>query len=425
MKLAVFTNTYLPHVGGVANSVGTLVEGMRARGHRCLVVAPDFPEQPETETDVLRIPSIRNFNGTDFSYRLPSGNRIGEAIKAFQPDIIHSHHPFLLGDAAMRMANQWNVPLVFTHHTRYEDYVHYVLEDSDYLERLAIELATEYANLCDRVIAPSGSISSLIRKRGVKTPIKAIPTGIDTGRFTHGSTGEARESLGIPREAFVIGHVGRLAEEKNLTFLVDAACRFLKEHDEAAFLLVGSGDLEKTITEKVAQAGLSERVHRAGKLKGEDLVNAYRAMDVFIFSSKSETQGMVLAEAMATGVPVVALDASGVRDIVEDGSNGRLLTEDAEPSAFAAAIGEVWTMREKGTEALQKALSETAHAFSSKVCLDAVEGLYTELLRELEGNRDDNGWDRFVNRVEAEWEIALGRARAVGAAFRTDDSGIL
>jgi len=421
MKLAVFTNTYLPHVGGVANSVGALVEGMRDRGHRCLVIAPDFPDQPEKETDVVRIPSIRNFNGTDFSYRLPSGNRIGEAIKDFQPDLIHSHHPFLLGDAAMRMANQWSVPLVFTHHTRYEDYVHYVLEDSDYLERLAMELATEYANLCDAVIAPSGSIAGLIRERGVETPVSVIPTGIDTKRFTAGPAAEARKQLGIPAGAFVIGHVGRLAEEKNLTYLVEAACRFLKDNSEAAFLLVGSGDLEEAITEKVAKAGLRDRVHRAGKLKGEALVEAYRAMDAFIFSSKSETQGMVLAEAMAVGVPVVALNASGVRDIVEDGSNGRLLDDDAEPAAFADALGEVRDWLKDRPDALQEVLVKTAHAFSAEVCLDAVESLYRELHREMEGKRFDNGWDRFVHRVEAEWEIALGRARAVGAAFKSGD----
>ncbi|MFO7726401.1 MAG: glycosyltransferase [Oceanipulchritudo sp.] len=419
MKLAVFTNTYLPHVGGVANSVGALVEGMRERGHRCLVIAPDFPDQPEEEKDVIRIPSIRNFNGTDFSYRLPSGNRIGEAIKDFQPDIIHSHHPFLLGDAAMRMANQWSVPLVFTHHTRYEDYVHYVLEDSDYLERLAIELASEYANLCDRVIAPSGSIAGLIRERGVKTPVSVIPTGIDTKTFTSGSSTEARKQLGIPAGAFVIGHVGRLAEEKNLTFLVEAACHFLRENADAVFLLVGSGDLEEAIAETVEEAGLTDRVHRAGKLKGEALVDAYRAMDVFIFSSKSETQGMVLAEAMAAGVPVAALDASGVRDIVEDGSNGRLLEDDIGPEGFARGIGDVRNWLQDRPEALQKALAETARAFSSEVCMDALDSLYGKLHREMGGKRSASGWDRFINRVEAEWEITIGRARAVGAAFKT------
>jgi glycosyltransferase involved in cell wall biosynthesis len=417
MKIAIFTNTYTPHVGGVAKSVSSLVAGMRARGHDCLVIAPEFEDQPADEQSVVRIPSIQNFNGTDFSFKLPSGNRIGEAIKAFKPEVIHSHHPFLLGDAAMRMAHQWGVPLVFTHHTLYENYVHYVLEDSKYLKRLAIVLATEYANLCDRVIAPSGSIKNLITQRGVKTPVEAIPTGIDHERFRSGDGAKVRKKLGIGEKEFVLGHVGRLANEKNLGFLTKAALKYLEREDDALFLVVGEGECLEDIKKSARERGLADRLRFLGKLTSDDLVNAYHAMDLFVFSSKSETQGMVLAEAMAAGKPVIALDASGARDIIEDGVNGRLLSENSDPAAFARGIAELRKDAESRRGEVSAALEKTAARFSATACLDRVEALYRELVAEDTAAPDLKAWERFSNRIEAEWDIAVGKARAIGAAF--------
>jgi glycosyltransferase involved in cell wall biosynthesis len=418
MKIALFTNTFTPHVGGVANSVAALVKGMRERGHQCLVVAPEFDDQPEEEQEVLRVPSIRNFNGTDFSFRLPSGTLIGDAVKDFGPDLIHSHHPFLLGDAAMRLAHQWDLPLVFTHHTRYENYVHYVLRESEWLERLAIELATEYANLCDQVIAPSESIAVLLRERGVETAIDAIPTGIDPDRFGEGCRADGRREFDLAEGDFVVGHIGRLAEEKNLPFLTGAICHYLADTPDARFLLVGEGDASAGIREMVEQRGLTDRVRLGGKLKGRKLVDAYHAMDVFAFASQSETQGMVLAEAMAAGVPVVALDASGSRDIVRDGQNGALLDADASARDFAAAIAELRKRREADPQCFSEPLAEAARRFSVDNCLDRMEAVYRRLV-EADTRKDDlPGWTRFMSRMEAEWDLATSRARAVGAAFK-------
>ena len=142
MKIAMFTNTYLPHVGGVARSVKTLEDGCRARGHRVKVIAPDF-DGAEKSPDVLRVPAIQHFNGSDFCVRLPVPNIIREFVEEFKPDIIHSHHPFLLGDAALREARKLHVPILFTHHTLYERYTHYMPLDSPALKRVAIQMATE------------------------------------------------------------------------------------------------------------------------------------------------------------------------------------------------------------------------------------------------------------------------------------------
>jgi len=421
MKIAVFTNTFTPHVGGVAKSVASLVDRMREHGHRVLVVAPDFSDQPEQEQDVLRVPSIKNFNGSDFSFRLPSGNLIGETIKRFSPDVIHSHHPFLLGDAGLRLAHQWGVPLVFTHHTRYEDYVHYLVEDSEWIERLAVELATEYANLCDRIIAPSNSIEDLITERGVKSTVNVIPTGIDTDAFSAGNGVNARKQYGIDNDAFVIGHVGRLAPEKNLDFLFQAVLPFLKANPDSVFMVVGSGESRDSLARMADSKGLRDRVHFIGKLTRQSLVDAYHAFDVFAFSSHTETQGMVLAEAMAAGRPVVALEAPGVREILRHRENGIRLSPDATPEQFQEALGELRDLMADKAESVRASLRETAHAFSEKVCIGKMEETYETVVREKRRDKDMPTWTRFISRMEAEWDLALGRARAFGAAIRREE----
>jgi len=174
MNICMLTNTYLPHVGGVARSVSTFAEEFRKRGHNVLVVAPNFPGKKlprRAEAIVERVAAIQNFNGSDFAVRLPLAAALSDRIDAFRADIIHAHHPFLLGETALRLAANRNVPVVFTHHTRYEDYTHYVGKDSPTLRHAAINLSTEFANLCDGVIAPSESIARLIAKRGVEVPV--------------------------------------------------------------------------------------------------------------------------------------------------------------------------------------------------------------------------------------------------------------
>ncbi len=146
-----------------------LPQDLRELGHPVLVVAPTFPANmgPAEDRDrVLRVPAVQNFNGSDFSVRIPLPFIISQGIDDFNPDILHSHHPFLMGDTALRIARRRELPLVFTHHTLYERYTHYVPLDSKPLKEFVINLSTRYANFCDRVVAPSRSIARLIRRRG-------------------------------------------------------------------------------------------------------------------------------------------------------------------------------------------------------------------------------------------------------------------
>ena len=418
MNILIFTNTFIPHVGGVARSVEAFTEEYRTRGHRVLVVAPEFPDMPQDEVDVVRIPAIQNFNASDFSVVLPIHPQLSETIDAFRPDIVHSQHPFLLGMTAVRIARHRGLPLIFTHHTLYERYTHYVPGDSPALKRFAIELATRYANLADQVFAPSESIRDLLQQRGVTTPIAVVPTGVRLEHFAHGDGAAFRRQMGIPQDAFVVGHLGRLAPEKNLEFLAQTVADFVGSHPHAHFLVIGTGPSENSLREIFAGANLEARLHFAGILQQQALADALHAMDLFAFASTSETQGMVLTEAMAAGLPVVALDAPGAREVVRDQQNGRLLLE-ATPAAFSAALQWAAGLPPESMRDLRQDALDTAEAFSMPRSADKALACYAALNpgTAAESGADVSAWEEVMTATKTEWDILKSVASAGDAAL--------
>lgn len=424
MKICMMTNTFLPHVGGVARSVQSFSESFRRRKHEVLIVAPTFEGiervPARIERRVVRLPAIQQFNGSDFSVRLPLTWQMNPILNEFKPDIIHSHHPYLLGDSALRYAADKNAPVVFTHHTLHEEYTHYVPFDSPAFKQFVIELCTQYANLCDAVVAPSESIAQLIRARGVVTPIEIIPTGIDVNAFASGSRETFRETLGVGKKTFVVGHLGRLAPEKNLEYLGRAVAQFLKQTRDTRFLVIGDGPSAPMLKEMFARENLAERLLLPGKKTGRDLHDAYAAMDVFAFSSFSETQGMVLAEAMAAGLPVIALDAGGVREVVRHGKNGFLLPADTSDSVFAKQL-----LQLKKSEALRHRMTAaaklTAQDFSENVTARKALNLYENVLRRTRRARAQTEHETFgtlLKRLEVEWALIAQKAGAVLEAIK-------
>lgn len=419
MNIMMMTNTFTPHVGGVARSIESFVAQYRKCGHRVMVVAPEFDDAPEHETDVIRIPAVQNFNGSDFSVILPVPKFLTKIVDEFQPDVIHSHHPFLIGTTAVRVAHTHQLPLVFTNHTLYERYTHYVPGDSNAIKRFVIKLAASYANICDHVFAPSESIAKLLVEREVSVPISVVPTGVDLAQFAQGSGSGFRAAIGIDEDAFVIGHLGRLAKEKNLEYLAQAVSTYLREHRNAHFLVVGSGPYESVIREWFSKAGVEAQLHMIGALKQPLLCSAYRSMDVFAFSSTSETQGMVLAEAMAVGTPVVALDGPGVRDIVRDRHNGVLLSQQSSLEAFARALQWIRELPAQARTQMQAQAIQSAEAVSLQRTADNALQIYQQLQREeiVQRSEEYNVWRSITRMIEAEWGIFRNVAGAASAAF--------
>lgn len=425
MNICMMTNTYLPHVGGVARSTSTFAEEYRKLKHKVLVVAPEFEGPPLSKRAaaiVERVPAIQKFNGSDFSVRLPLATGLSDRLDAFRADIIHAHHPFLLGDTALRIGAKKNVPVIFTHHTRYEDYTHYVPFDSPTLKEIAINLSTEFANMCDGVIAPSQSIAKLIKKRGVKVPVAVVPTGIDVKSFANGNGPRFRKKYKISADAFVVGHVGRLAPEKNLGYLTRAVVQFLKSKPNARFLVVGGGPSEEEIKKICSDAGVGSQLIMAGKHMGRGLHDAYCAMDAFAFASFSETQGMVLAEAMAAGLPAVALNASGVREVICHEKNGFMLPARTPAQTFAkhlARLHDEPALRKKFIQAARV----TAEEFSQENCAKQALEFYGEIRAATRRERlmtTANPWGSLVDRVSVEWNLLAQKAQSVIAALSSD-----
>jgi 1,2-diacylglycerol 3-alpha-glucosyltransferase len=420
MKICMFTNTYLPHVGGVARSVSFFAQDLRRAGNDVLVIAPTFPDceaHDAKEPDVFRVPAIQQFNGSDFSVHIPSPFLVDEKMDAFEPQILHSHHPYLLGDTALRAARRRIIPLIFTHHTLYEEYTHYISNTPGKMKRFAAFLSTNYANLCDRVVAPSKSVEKLISDRGVTVPITEIPTGVDTAAFSEGDGAGFRKSHRIPSDAFVIGHLGRLAPEKNLAYLAAAVVRALDTHPHARFLVVGDGPSRKKILQTFDNAGLSDRLIMAGQMSGPDLMDAYHAMDLFAFASQSETQGMVLTEAMAAKVPVVALDAPGAREVVRDGENGRLLEDDTPEGEFAQALCEA-IAEPAASSKWPDGARDTAAAFGRERSAKKMLALYTDAIDARKENgayetQDLDAWDKFLLACRSEWDLIAQKTETV------------
>jgi 1,2-diacylglycerol 3-alpha-glucosyltransferase len=418
MNILMMTNTYLPHVGGVARSVSGFTKELRRLGHRVVVVAPEYDENPGDQEDIVRIPAIQHFNGSDFSAVLPIPGFLEAHLQNFQPDIVHSHHPFLIGSTAVRVATKHRAPLVYTQHTMFEQYTHYVPVDLPRIKQFVVNLCTGYANMAEQVIAPSESTARILRDRGVKRPIEVIPTGIHIDELEHGDGLAIRTSQNIPHEAFVVGHVGRLAPEKNLEFLSEAVAMLFKDEPEAHFLVVGYGPSEERMRDFFALRLLQNRVHFLGKQHGQQLADAYHAMDVFAFSSKSETQGLVLTEAMAAGVPAVALDAAGVRDVVRDEANGYLIF-DEQPAAFAQALKKMCRLPYRAKQDFSVEAKRTAGQYSMHDSASKMASVYEGILKShvADVHRDESLWAKSIEHLRTEGELLSNITSAIENAL--------
>jgi glycosyltransferase involved in cell wall biosynthesis len=417
------TNTFAPHVGGVARSVEAFARQYREKGHNVKVIAPEFPGMIANEKDVIRVPAYRRFNGSDFSVRLPIPIGLIDILTSFEPSVVHSHHPFMLGATAVRLAHHFKIPLIFTNHTMYEQYTHYVPGDSEAMKRFVIELSTGYANLCDHVIAPSESTAEVIQGRGVETPITVIPTGVQTEVFANGSGKRMRESMGIPENAFVVGHVGRLAPEKNLDFLARSVLGFIGDFENGHFLVAGEGPCTTSMQKIFDDAGLGGHLHFTGKVEGQQLIDSYKAMDLFVFASFTETQGMVLTEAMAAGVPVIAIDAPGAREVVIDHGNGFLLPTEDE-TTFTMAIRNYADMDETKRSKFINAALARADEFSIEACTDKALALYANVIEDGSSHLEieETPWENALDHLATEWRLLTNAADAAGVAMNLKPS---
>jgi glycosyltransferase involved in cell wall biosynthesis len=352
-RIAIFTNNFFPRLSGVSVAVSFLHTALKQQGYETMVVAPDYGYQRKVKgIEVFRVKSLYLI---PMRMALPltgyDEDAIRDVVGNWKPDLIHSNHPFLLGKAALELADEFHVPLVYTFHTLYEFFTHYFMLDTDTVRKAVREYVIRYTNHCDQVIAPTEPIRQYLLEIGVTAPVEAVPTGIDFSRFQKATPARVRglrRKYDLKRFETVLLFVGRISKEKNVQLCLSTLAELVKRGKNAALLLLGEGPEAGALQSQARELQLSDRLILGGFLDQDTLAAAYFLGDLFLFPSLSDTQGIVLYEAQAAGLPVVATDSMASRAAVRPGVNGFFAEDD--PMDFADKIEAVLASREKFRE---------------------------------------------------------------------------
>lgn len=377
MKIAMMTNNYKPFVAGVPVSIERLTISLRKLGHQIVVFAPSYDGQ-EPEPDVIRYGALLKGVAGGFSVPNSFDPGIERQFRKGKFDLIHVHHPMMIGRMARHLSAKYKVPLVYTYHTRYEQYLHYVGLSG--LKGIMPVYLRNCMRACDVVIAPTLQMKENLKELKVEAAVKVLPTGLPEDSFCPNQT-EAnrlrRELLGDSTYLFCT--VARLAKEKNLLFLLESLkIRKDVEGGDFKLALIGAGPEENHLKEQAKRMGLSREILFVGQIPNEQIKNYCLAADLFLFSSKSETQGIVLLEAMAAGTPVLAVSATGTEDVVISGENGYLTGDD--PGEFSARLMDILDKRE--LEWLSRGAVRTAENYHCERIATEAVSIYEAVIRQ-------------------------------------------
>lgn len=383
MKIAMLTNNYKPFVGGVPISVERQAKELAKLGHDVTVFAPEYRDASEEQTEEGCEHNVRIIRFGVHRKRMENGMvypkmvlpEITGVFRRETFDLIHVHHPMFVGPTALYLGRKYHLPVVYTYHTRYEDYLHYlsVFQSKKHfgeIRRLAMcvgrtvvvpEYMRWFTNQCDLVLAPTEGMMGRIRENGCDVPMAVFPTGLETEFYLeYPKEAQWIRRKYLPGEGYLFCTAGRLEEEKNPRFLLEGI-RELKQRLEIPFhvLMIGDGSMRRELEEEARRGEISDVISFVGNVDNRKVNRYLQACDVFLFASKSETQGIVLAEALAAGCPVVAVEASGVEDIIKNGDNGFRTEEDskiwAEKVIETAECGEPMKERARRTASAYQA----------------------------------------------------------------------
>lgn len=381
MNIAIFTNNYLPNPYGVTVSVETFREELEKRGHTVYIFAPKWKGYEDKNLNIFRYPSIDIEFKFRFPLPLPYSWRIRKILKNLKIDIIHAQHPNLLGSAARRWSKKKKIPLVFTWHTLYDRYMNFVpLIPRKWAASYIIKKAVAYANSADTVIAPTASIIPILKKWGVKKEIIPIATGIKAEEFFGADREVVRKKYHIADDEIVLFLVSRLTEEKNIEFVFRSVKNILADSPlgKVKFLVAGDGYLLPKLKKYCEEEKISASVIFAGLVPHRELKNYYASADIFVYGSKSETQGIIPLEAMYMGLPIVAVDSTGISSLALNKANGFLVRE--EEKEFSDAVLKLIndaSLRKRFGEASGKIAREN---FTSEVSADKLLRVYENCL---------------------------------------------
>lgn len=394
MKIAMMTNNYKPFVAGVPVSVQRLSDSLRSQGHEVVVFAPSYDNQ-ENEENVVRYRALVRGVAGGFSVPDSLDMEIERRFKEGNFDVIHVHHPMMIGRTAQYLSWKYHVPLVFTYHTRYEQYLHYIGLSG--LKRIMPAYVRSYTRHCDMIIAPTPLMKEYLEQIQVGTNIRVLPTGLPEDSFhpNEQKSARLRRAL-IGDKKYLFCTVARLAKEKNLDFLL--RCMMLHKDisgDDFKLAVIGDGPERRELEKRAASLDIRNEIVFVGEVPNHEIKDYCHAADLFLFSSLSETQGIVLLESMAAGTPVIALRATGTEDVVMNGINGYMT--DVSERDFVCKLMDI--LEKKEIEILRQGAYQTAQSYNCeriaekavKIYKLAIEGRKTkERIKYDHRNRNKN-----------------------------------
>ncbi len=339
LRIVFVTNNYTPYSGGVVSSITACVNELHKCGHEVFIITLDFLGAKHNDPDyVIRIPSPIKFLYKKNHMAIPwrPNSYVLRIIQDIAPDIIHTHHPFLLGRSAHKAAQKLHIPIAFTYHTMYEHYAHYIPFPRRITQAIIKKHALAFCDTVNGIIVPSSAIKHYLIEHNAQTPLEIIPSGLQS-IFVHNRLHTKKQ---VPKDRFYLLTVGRMVKEKNMQFLLDVFSRL--DFNHFSFIIIGYGaEFEPLRDYAYKVLGLSpDHVRFMHKPPQAVIAQWYQKADLFLFSSTCDTQGLVLAEAMAAGLPVVALDGPGQQDIIEHSINGFLVSSADEMVETIATIAQ-------------------------------------------------------------------------------------
>lgn len=376
MRIAIFTNNYLPNPYGVASSIESFRRQFEKNGHQVYIFAPFSKDYTDKNSMVFRYPSIDLKYKINFPLPITLSRKNSKILKNLNLDIIYSQHPNLLGTVAMKWARRKNIPLVFTWHTLYDRYTNFVPFIPDkFAANWIIKKAVRYANKADQIVVPTKSIKKIIQNWGVENKnITAIPTGVEEKIYQNLDGDKIRKKYKIKDGEILLLLVSRLTEEKNVEFLFKAVIEILKSNSNVKFLVAGEGYLEPELKKIVSDNKLKNKIIFAGLVEKKEIKNYYAAADIFVYSSLSETQGMIISEAMYSGLPIVAVRATGAQDLIEENINGFLVGNNQ--NEFAEAVDKLIKDKDLRKKFAENSKRIAKEKYTDAVCADKMSEVY-------------------------------------------------
>jgi len=369
VRILMISDVYFPRVNGVSTSISVFRREFIARGHQVTLIAPDYggphaeSAAEANDADIIRIPARRlPLDPEDRLMRGSAIERLAPRLAQQRFDLVHIQTPFVAHRAGVRLAWQLGLPTVETYHTFFEEYFHCYVPwlPKGWLRAGARRFSRRQCDTVDSIVVPSSAMKEALHRYGVSTPMKVLPTGIELDQFRYGDGAGFRASQGIAPDRPTLVYVGRVAFEKNIGFLLQVVAALRTERPDLLLVIAGEGPAVDALKRQAARLGIADNVRFIGYLdRNGPLQACYAAGDAFVFASRTETQGLVLLEAMALGVPVVSTAVMGTRDVVGPG-RGALVAEET-VAGFAAQVRRLW--QEKG---LRTQLAEEARRYAGE-----------------------------------------------------------